>query len=350
MKSHTDIQVHDFLWGNRSEPYFEVEEDFNRTPPVCKDEAFTRVRLGYSYFAPVPRIARRNTKDACTRTFNVLYCDVAYEPGLPIEQMLVTLCESVEPHDLYPSAVVFSGNRGLHLYWKIDTDVPIETIEAINKRIISCVKGDPRTYDCTRLLRAPGTINRKSGKRVELLHMSGLIFPVDAFEALPPAPMRPSTSTRTPPLAIAPDAPWRVAAASLSDWSEHDLRSLRLLPGQFQIYMADLPAAPWHRWGYPSRSEMEAKIVAYLIGKGWGASDAQIKTIANQYFAKHLEMRDSSYIERTVASARADLYDSGWISSPLGGYPRARDVKYRHSRTAGHELMSLNFVRGQPVS
>jgi hypothetical protein len=264
--------------------------------------------------------------------------------------MLVTICERVAPYDLYPSAVVFSGHRGLHLYWKIDTDVSVATIEAINKQIISWLQGDRRAYDCTRLLRTPGTINRKSGKRVELLHMSGRVFPADAFEMLPPAPPSGSTPVHTASPAIAPDAPWRAAAASLSDWSEHDLRSLRLLQDQFQIYMTDLPAAPWNRWGYPSRSEMEAQIVAYLIGKGWGASDAQIKIIANRYFAKHLEMRDDRYIDGTIASARADLYDRGWISSPMGGYPRERDVKYRHSRTAGHELMSLNFVRGQPPS
>jgi len=345
------ILLCDLLWHDRLESYFEVEQTVYRTAPVKKDDAYRRIRNGYAFFSPVPRTTAGNTRAHCATSFNALWCDIDYSSGLSKDKMLTKPNASLGPHDLYPSGIVFSGNRGLHIYFKIDRDLPIAVVESLNKRLIACCSGDRRAFDCTRLLRVPGTVNEKSDRRAELLDLCGHSFSPDAFEALPAETAQSAAAPgATAPAAHAPDALWRLAAESLSGWSEPDLRSLRELPAQFQIYMRSLPAPGWAMWGSPSRSEMEAKIVYRLIGKGWGGSDRQVRAIADEHFAKHRETTDDTYINRTIDSARAHLFDAGWISSPFGGYPRRRAAKYRHTSTTGADVVSLSLAKGQLAS
>jgi hypothetical protein len=61
-------------------------------------------------------------------------------------------------------------------------------------------------------------------------------------------------------------------------------------------------------------------------------------------------MPDDGYINRTIDSARAHLFAAGWISSPLGGYPRKRDAMYRRATTTGADVASLALARGQSVT
>lgn len=63
-----------------------------------------------------------------------------------------------------------SGPRNIHHYWLLDefcTD--IATIETGNRSITSYYDGDQGCWDASRLLRPPGTTNRKNGLPVRVL-------------------------------------------------------------------------------------------------------------------------------------------------------------------------------------
>lgn len=63
-----------------------------------------------------------------------------------------------------------SSPRNIHHYWVLDEFCEdIETIETGNRSITSFYDGDDGCWDVTRLLRPPGTTNRKNGLPVRVL-------------------------------------------------------------------------------------------------------------------------------------------------------------------------------------
>jgi hypothetical protein len=97
--------------------------------------------------------------------------------------------ESVEARlrhlDFWPSAIVGSGNRGFHLYFRLALSVPIALIELYNRALAELVGGDvtspamPNTA-----LRVPGTVNETSGRTAELVEMSGAAYGANALHRL----------------------------------------------------------------------------------------------------------------------------------------------------------------------
>lgn len=76
--------------------------------------------------------------------------------------------EAVKP---VPVLVVASGGAGhAHAYWGLRRAVPPRVIERANARLAFALGGDLRAWDAARILRPPGTVNRKNGTAVELLH------------------------------------------------------------------------------------------------------------------------------------------------------------------------------------
>ena|ERR1700756_1324430 len=101
--------------------------------------------------------------------------------------------------------------------------------------------------------------------------------------------------------------------------------------------------------GGQTRSQVEQAIILRWC---WdGASDRQIRALADSHLVRHIEekpKRGYDYIDRSLVSARRYLYEEkGMISSPLGGHPKKRAARYRH--TSSDELdATLELVRGQP--
>ncbi len=88
-----------------------------------------------------------------------------------------------------PTLVVATGG-GIHAWWCLtEPAAPAEWDRAI-RRLNAAIGGDPNTLDCARILRVPGTPNRKldHDRPVELIAASGRLVPLRAVLSLPPGP------------------------------------------------------------------------------------------------------------------------------------------------------------------
>ncbi len=98
------------------------------------------------------------------RALNALYIDIdaglQAEPVVVLDAALSALARAQVPD---PTLGVFSG-RGVHLYWLIQP-VPAEALsrwQACQRRLQQIVGSDPKSLDCTRVLRVIGTKNPKA--------------------------------------------------------------------------------------------------------------------------------------------------------------------------------------------
>lgn len=110
---------------------------------------------GDVYFGVALRDGRGGRKANITR-ITTAWADLDATEGLldPLER--------VKCSPIPPSAMVASG-KGLHCYWFLDKPlgpVGIPAIEKLNKLIAASLGGDS-VHDASRVLRVPGTVNRK---------------------------------------------------------------------------------------------------------------------------------------------------------------------------------------------
>jgi hypothetical protein len=286
----------------------------------------------------VPRLTSGNTKVHCASSFDTVWVDIDRGPATDPDSLLNDLVAVLRPLGLLPSATVYSGNKGIHLYWKLVHDISIDRLESYNKAFSQLLDGDHAPTHRATLLRNPGTQHQFTGNMTALLTMSAEIHPVARLAQLPPA-YTPPSQPRPPP------------RGALGGWGERDLDLSELALWE-QWYMM---AEPRPRQGYThngqTRNQIEMWIVNRLVGKQFGASDAQIHQVALEYFPKAQEKyrksQGKSYVSAMLLKARERYYESGWITSPLGGWPKERDAKYRHATTDDLEAM-LNFVDGSP--
>jgi hypothetical protein len=121
--------------------------------------------------------------------------------------------------ELKPTAVVHSSPEKYHAYWRLDSNVPPEIAEDLNKRIAQEIGADPSGFDLTQLLRVPGTVNHKyeDRPRVEVVEISDdLHSPRELHELLPeieePDIEEPETGPgleedeEEPPIVLSPEA------------------------------------------------------------------------------------------------------------------------------------------------
>jgi hypothetical protein len=141
---------------------------------------------------------------------------------------------------LMPTAVVESSPGRYHAYWRLDSELPPETAEDLNRRIACEISADPSGFDLTQLLRVPGTINYKhaQGPVVRLVGLDGKRFySADELDELLPASKEPKAeyqpgkySGEEPPMVLSPEAlkVWRGEAPRLKEDGEVN-RSATLL-------------------------------------------------------------------------------------------------------------------------
>jgi hypothetical protein len=143
---------------------------------------------------------------------------------------------------------------------------------------------------------------------------------------------------------------WLHAAEDLLGWHEREADWIRSLMDYHIHYLHTQPERGW-TLGSQTRSEVECAIVSRWA---WdGASDRQIIELGDSYLPRHIEERAKrgyDYLNRTIASARRHLYEEkGLVSSPLGGWPRKREAKYRWT-TSDELAAALDLVQGQRQS
>lgn len=169
--------------------------DDQRNYPRCRQPArlvglarAARARGEEAFATPLARSAPVPGKKAALPG-RVLWVDVDdVRDGLEPEWI-----ETLRPH-----LWVASGG-GLHAYWRLDRELPVEEIESCNRRLAAQVKGDLSCTDRGRIMRLPGTINHKRGKwcRIAGMDLTRPTVDPDRLRAKlqDPAPPRPPRRT-----------------------------------------------------------------------------------------------------------------------------------------------------------
>jgi hypothetical protein len=315
---------------------------------VSYREALDGLRSGFGFFGVVPRLTPGNKKADCVEEFDVLWVDIDRWEGVDPVGLLDEV-KAVLPGQFHPSAVNFTGSKGLHCFWKLDAMLPIGEIEQWNRVLAEVVGGDGNCFDATRILSHPGTLHRKTGKLVETIEFSAEIHPVERLDLLPRREDGGPTArkkSKNRPINVE-DEDWFKVADGLTCWGEPPkLDLVNWLLGVDLGYLSTYKSRGWRR-GKQTRSEMEMHIVHQLVGRG--ASDDQLVDLADNYFSKHYDEPNYRYIELTIRSARDHWYENDWLTHPSGGLRKKREAKYRWGSVDDFHAQVM-LVRGQPVS
>jgi len=116
--------------------------------------------------------------------------------------------------ELKPTAVAESSVGHYHVYWRLDSTIPPEKAEELNRRLAQKVGADPSGFDLTQILRVPGTTNFKYEDRpqVRVVEISDTSYsPRELDELLPNieepgAEHDPEEGEEEPPVVLSPEA------------------------------------------------------------------------------------------------------------------------------------------------
>jgi hypothetical protein len=114
--------------------------------------------LGYNIYWTVNVVKPgTNGKPSKEDITHVRFAHVDIDPPRDSSEWTInTALAAVLP--LEPTSLISSGG-GVQALWRLDMDVAVSRVEAINKALISQTGGDASCWNADRLLRVPGTIN-----------------------------------------------------------------------------------------------------------------------------------------------------------------------------------------------
>lgn len=113
----------------------------------------------------------------------------------PIEWQLQAWRELKLPE---PTAMVNSGGKSIHCYWRLEEPLEPEAWKALQSRLIDWGCGDTQCKNPSRLMRLPGFryVNKKTGEvtagRAELIHQTGNSYSAAEIEACLQVPTTPA--------------------------------------------------------------------------------------------------------------------------------------------------------------
>lgn len=159
------------------------------------------------YFGANPR-SREGGSEADVATCRSVFVD--FDGGVTPAQAVETIASAGLPH---PTAIVETGG-GVHCYWRLVESVDNARFREIQTGLIAKLDSDKSIKDPPRIMRLPGTVNRKpdrAGARCEVVEIAGGRHDAAALAALvvvkrPTPPAAPAPPPRlTPPAAAADD-------------------------------------------------------------------------------------------------------------------------------------------------
>ena len=153
--------------------------------PAARTRRAAETALGLSqthevYVGVLPRRRRAGGKEALQRAW-VLWADCDTPAA-------TSALERFEPA---PALVVASGGDGArHAYWPLERPIDPSEAEQRNRAIARALGADERSCDAARILRPPGSVNRKYDppRAVTLERFSGELFSAAAVTDHLPAP------------------------------------------------------------------------------------------------------------------------------------------------------------------
>jgi len=101
-----------------------------------------------------------------------------------------------ELHLPEPTAMVSTGGKSVHCYWRLAEPMAPAVWRVLQSRLIAHAQGDPQCKNPSRLMRLPGFryIDKATGKptdrRAELIHQAEVSYTVAEIEACLPAPAK----------------------------------------------------------------------------------------------------------------------------------------------------------------
>ena len=162
-----DQEFFDAIWGDTEgtvclsfktengfeDEFFKLPEQRNEVSARCD----LRSVQGDIYF--VPSVLRGSSrKKLAFKGSRVVWGD--FDSGLP-------------EFPLAPSVVVESSPGRYHVYWTLDEVCSSQnTLEQTNKELAKSFGADMSGWDCTQLLRVPGTMNRKRSEATPVVLVS----------------------------------------------------------------------------------------------------------------------------------------------------------------------------------
>lgn len=148
-----------------------------------------------------------------------------------------------------PSAVVASGG-GVHAYWRLAEPIDPASWSGLQRGLAAMLDSDTKITDPPRVMRLPGTVNRKparNGARCEILQLAGDHYELAEFADCAAIGLQPPDASPVPPATPG---------------------ERRELPGWIASAMVNGVAEG-------ERNDKAFEIAAHLAGNGWPQADAE---------------------------------------------------------------------------
>ena len=167
-----------------------------------------------------------------------------------------------------PSAIVYSGG-GVHAYWRfVEPDRDLGLVEAVNARLATICAGDEAVRNRSRVMRLPGSMNRKYAEPVQAEVLDRFDAWARDYELTDLDDMTADYSRRDVVVAVA-EAQEAIKVASGADLTAVDVVTPSMMDGR----------GDWAEWEVAARAGDNwnsncLKLVARWVAIGW--SDQQI--------------------------------------------------------------------------
>jgi hypothetical protein len=297
------------------------------SPELMQEEVMRRNRADGKARKPEPR-RRRGYHESVT-VMPAVWVDIdtlegehkaAQHAGNKLPETTDAVMEMLMELPLLPSFVVRTGG-GCHAYWLFDEPLELRTQEERDAARdlsyawqVGVVSGAmvargwnamDSTYDLTRVMRVPGTVNRKYDppRRVKIVHDApdNRYTPEEILEYAPEgylkAPPRNSSVTMAPLAPVEPDAK----------------------PDQLIVGMLDMHSDFRFCWdgttNYKSQSERDMAIAAYMVHSAFEFTDDQIYealVINRRIHGGQDKANHPTYYGNTIARARRSKTDGSF--------------------------------------
>lgn len=166
---HTTKQFCQLLFNDEKITFRAIKEDGKAAPSIAThenlDETFVQYhnQKGYGIFYLPNSSGSKGTADNDIHTCNAVFIDVD-NADLPVYI------------PVKPSAIVSrTDGKGHHLYWFLNATNDIETWRTAQKALINFYQSDPVIKNPARLMRLPGTVNRKIEKDGQTYEIKTLV-------------------------------------------------------------------------------------------------------------------------------------------------------------------------------
>lgn len=253
------------------------------TRDLEKIRAFIKSHIAEDVFFGVATRKGRNGSKAGTSELRVLWADLDWKD---LTGGKAEADKRISEFSLKPSIIVSSGH-GYHLYWILKKPLKADLkIEGYLKGIASALGADSGATDIARILRVPGTFNRKNGGEILVTRSNdnGKRYELKDFEQwkieIPKAAKHLVTFTDTP--------------------QEVDVQKFKLSP-----HIKELILKGWQGDSYESRSEADQAVITGLLKKGASADEIlaifQKHPIGEKYHDKGPYGRE--YLKVSISSA-----------------------------------------------